>query len=81
MKNLTNLTNMINMTMVRYYRSSCIDLPVALVGCQVEGRPSRLNQFCQGEYVIFYDIDFEVGERDICRNCVDNIGGGGGQVR
>ena len=54
--------------MVCSYRSSCLDLPVALVGFQMEGCPSRLNQVCQGEYVLLNDIDFDGEERRICRD-------------
>ena len=65
-----------NLTMVYSYRSSYIYLPVALVDFQVEVLPSRLYHVCQGEYVLLNDIDFEWGERKICRDCVDEVGGG-----
>ena len=63
--------------MVCYYRPSCIDLPVALVYCQVEGCPSRLHNVCQGEYVVLNYIDFDRSERNICHNFVDELQGQG----
>ena len=62
-----------NPTMVCYYCYSCIDLPVALVDFQMEGCPLRLHQVCQGEYVDMNEIDLDVGEQNICRDCVDKI--------
>ena len=50
---------------------------MALVACQVEGCPLCLYHVCQGEHVIFNYIDFDRGERKICRNCVDKIQGQG----
>ena len=50
---------------------SCIDLPMALVDCQVEGCPLRFHHFCHGEYVVLNDIDFEGAEQKIFRDCVD----------
>ena len=47
-KKQRRLTNLI---MVCSYRSSCLDLTVALVYCQVGGCPLRLHHVCQGEYV------------------------------
>ena len=66
-----------NPTMVCSYRSFCIDLPVALVDCQVEGCFSRLHHVCQGGYVLLNDIDFDGAERKICRDCVDELRGRG----
>ena len=54
-----------NMTMVCSYRYFCLELPLKIVDCQVEGLPLILHRVCQGEYVILYDIDFEGGERKI----------------
>ena len=71
---------MTNPKMVCYCRYSCLDLSVALVDCQVEGRPSSLQNVCQGRVVILNYIDFEGGELNICRDCVDDLWGGG-QIR
>ena len=46
-----------NLTIICSYRSSCIDLPVALVDCMVEGCVSRLHHVCKGGYVAMHDID------------------------
>ena len=43
------------------YRSWCIDLTVALIDFQLEGCPLSLNRVCQGEYVLFNDINFDGG--------------------
>ena len=63
--------------MVCSYRSSCIDLPVALVDCQVEGFHLILHHICQGDYVILNDIDYDGAEWNIFRNCVDKLQGRG----
>ena len=76
-KKRRRLTNLTNLTIVCYYCSSCLDLPVTLVDCQVEGCPSRLHHICQGEYVDMNEIDLDGGEQKICRNCVDEIQGQG----
>ena len=68
---------MTNPTIVCSYRSSCLDLPVALVGFQVEGLPLRLYHICHGGYVLLNYIDFGGAEQMICRNCVDEIRGQG----
>ena len=62
-----------NMTMVCSYRSSRIDLPVAIFDFQTEGCPFLMYQDCQRKYVILNSIYFERAERKICHNCVDNI--------
>ena len=59
--------------MVCSYRYSCLDLPVALVDSQVEGCYLRLYNVCQGEYVATNEIHIDGGERNICRNCADEI--------
>ena len=59
--------------MVCSYRSSCIDLPVFLVDCQVGGCYSRLQHICQGKYVLLNDIDFDGAKRKIYNNCVDKL--------
>ena len=69
--------NLTDPAKVGSYRSSCLDLPVALVDCQVEGCPSRLHHICQGGYVVLNYIDFDRGERKICRDCVDKLRVGG----
>ena len=63
--------------MVCSYHFSCLELPVALVGCQVEGCPSRLYHVCQGESVLLNYIDFGGAEWKICRDCVHEIWGRG----
>ena len=59
--------------MVCYFRSSCIDLPVALVYCQMKGCESLLYHVCQGEYVAMHEIALDGAELNICRNCVDKL--------
>ena len=71
------MTNLKNPTMVCSYRYYCIDLPVAIVDCQVEGCLPRLHHVCQGVYVILNDIDFGGAEQKICRDCVDELRGRG----
>ena len=68
---------MVNPKMVCSYRSSCLDLPVALVDCQMKGYESRLNHVCQGEYVDMHAIDLDGAKRKICHNCVDDLWMGG----
>ena len=52
--------------MVCPYRSSCLDLPVALVDCHMKGCESRLHHILQGGYVAMHEIDLDVAERNIC---------------
>ena len=59
------------------YLSSCLDLPVALVDCQMKGRESRLHHVCQGEYVAMHDIELDRSERKICHECIDDLLMGG----
>ena len=54
---------MVNSKMVCSYRSSCLDLPVALVGCYMKGYESRLYHVCQGGYVAMHAIDLDGAER------------------
>ena len=75
-KQQRRLKNLMYPTMVCSCRNSYLDLPVSLVDFQVEGCPLCLRQVCQGGYLILYYIDFEEGDRKICRNRVDNIEGG-----
>ena len=49
--------------MVCSYCYSCLDLPVVLVDCQVEGCPLRLHNVCQGGYWVLNYIDFEGREQ------------------
>ena len=63
--------------MVCYYRSSCLDLPVALVGFQMKGCEVRLQHVCQGGYVAVHDIDLDGAELNIFFNCVDELWMGG----
>ena len=59
--------------MVRSYHSSCINLPVALVDCQVEGCAARLYHVYQGEHVAMHDINIYGSEWNICFNYVDEL--------
>ena len=59
--------------MVYSYRYSYLDLPVALVDCQVEGCASRLRHIFQGEYVAMHEIELDGEKLNICRDCVDKI--------
>ena len=63
--------------MVCYYHSSCLYLPVVLVGCQVEGCVSRLHHVCQGGYVDMYDINIDGAQRKLFRDYVDELWMGG----
>ena len=63
--------------MVCSYRYSCLDLPMALVGCQMEGCALRLHHVYQGGYVAMHEIDLDGEERNICDDFVDNIWMGG----
>ena len=63
--------------MVCSYRSSCLDLPVALVACNTKGCELRLHHVCQGEYVAMHEIKLGVSERKIFRQCVDDLRMGG----
>ena len=69
--------NLKNPKMVCSYRYFSLDLTVALVDCKVEGCPLRFRHVCQGGYVVLNDIDFDGVERNICRNCVDELHGRG----
>ena len=64
---------MVNPRMVRSYRYSFLDLPVALADCQTKGCEPRLHHVCQGGYVAIHDIDLNGAEQNICRDCVDQI--------
>ena len=66
-------TIMVNPTMVCSYGSSCLELPVALVDCQIKGFESRLRHFCQGEYVNMHVINLDGADRKVCHNCVDKL--------
>ena len=68
---------MVNPKMVCSYRSSCIDLPVALVDCQMKGCESRLHHVCQGEYMDILAINLDGAEWKICHDCIDEIWMGG----
>ena len=63
--------------MVCSYLSYFLDLPVALVDCQVEACPSLMHHVFQGGYVILGYIDFDGAERKICCNCFDKLQGWG----
>ena len=63
--------------MVCSYRSSCLDLPVTLVDCQIKGCESRLHHVCQSEYVTMHAINIDRAEFKICQNCVDELWMGG----
>ena len=49
---------------------------MALVDFHVEGFPSLLHHVCLGEYVLLNNIIFDRGGQNICRDCVDKLGGG-----
>ena len=66
-----------NPTMVCYYRYSCLDLPVVLVGLQVEGCLLSLYNVYQGGYVAMNEIHFDGVGWKICRDFVDKILGRG----
>ena len=59
------------------YRSYCLDLPVALVDFQMKGCESHLHHVFQGGYVAMHEIDIDGAERNICRNCVEEVWMGG----
>ena len=63
--------------MVCFYRSSCLDLPVAIFDYQVEGCVLYLHHVYKGEYVAMHEIDIDRSERNICCNCVDELFMGG----
>ena len=71
------LTILANPTMVCYYRPYCLDLPVVLIDCHMEGYASRLHHVCQGVGVAMHEIDLDGAERNICHNCVDELRMGG----
>ena len=68
---------MVNPKMVCSYRSSCIDLPVALVDCQMKGRELRLYHVYHREYVAMHEIELDGADQKICRECVDDLWMGG----
>ena len=70
-------TIMVNPKMVCSYRSSCLELPVALVDCHMKGHKSRLHHVCQGGYVAMHEIKLDRSERKICRECIDDFSMGG----
>ena len=61
-KQQRRLTIMVNPKMVFSYRSSCLDLPVALVDCQMKVCDLRLYHVCQGGYVDMHEIDLSGAE-------------------
>ena len=63
--------------MVCSYSSSCLDLPVTLVDCWVEGLPLRLRHVYQGGYVVLNYIDSDRVEQNICRDYIDDLQGRG----
>ena len=46
---------------------------MAFVGCQVEGCASHLHQIYQGGYVAMIEINLDITERKICRDCVEKL--------
>ena len=68
---------MVNPKMVCSYRSSCFDLPVALVDFHMKGCESRLHHVCQGESVDMHEIELDGAEQKICRECIDDLRMGG----
>ena len=77
MKQQRRSTIMVNPKMVCSYRSSCLDLPVALVDCHMKGCELRLHHVCQREYVAMHEIELDGAERKICCECVDDLRMGG----
>ena len=59
--------------MVCSYFSSCLELPMALVGCQVEVCALRLQHVYKGGYVAMREIDINGAERNIFHDCVDDL--------
>ena len=76
-KQQRQLTILAILKMVCSYRSSCLDLPVALVDCQMKGCESCLRHVCQGGYVAMHEINLDRAELKICRDCVDELWMGG----
>ena len=66
-------TKMANLKIVCSYLSYCIDLPVALVHCQMNGCELRLHHVCQGGYVNKHEIELNGVERKIFRECIDDL--------
>ena len=67
----------VNPKMVCSYRSSCLDLLVALVDCQMKGCELRLHHVCQVEYETMHEIKLDGAERKTCREYVDDLRMGG----
>ena len=64
---------MVNLKMVCSYRSSCLDLPVELVCCQMKGFGSHLHHVYQGGYVDMHEINLDGAELKICCDFVDEL--------
>ena len=56
-----------------HYHSSCLELTVALVDCQLDDFPLLLHHVCQRGCVLLNYIDFDRAERNFCCDCVDKI--------
>ena len=54
-------------------RSSCLGLPVDLFDCQIKGCGSGLHHVCQGGYVDMHESELDGSERNICRECIDDL--------
>ena len=63
--------------MLCYYRSYCLELPVALVDCHMQGCELCLHHVFQGEYVAMQEIYLDGAEWKICQNFVDELWMGG----
>ena len=63
--------------MVCSHSSSCLDLPVALVSCQMNGFESCLHHVFKGGYVAMHEINLDGVELNIFRDYVDEIWMGG----
>ena len=50
---------------------------MALVDCQMKGCESHLHHVCQGGYVAIHEIELDGSERNICRECIDDLRMGG----
>ena len=66
-----------NPKIVCSYYSSYLDLPVALVDCQMKGCESHMHHVCKGGYETMHEIELDRAEFKICHNCIDELWMGG----
>ena len=62
-KQQRQLKTMVNPKIVCYCHSSCLDLPVVLVGFHMKGCESRLHHVFQGGYVAMHEINLDGAEQ------------------